>query len=129
MSGKVIRQKLITRDEVRAKRNTIFVFGDNMVRQGFGGQAGQMRGEPNAIGIPTKWTYYKGDRSYFTDADLPQVKKIIDSDFGKLKELKKRGHDIIIPENGLGTGLAQLPTRAPKILEYINQKIAELEES
>jgi hypothetical protein len=52
--GKVIRLKHITREMVRADPSTVFVFGDNMARNGLAGQAKEMRGEPNAIGVPTK---------------------------------------------------------------------------
>ncbi len=41
----------ITREIVRDNPKKIFVFGDNDERDGFGGQAGQMRGEKNSIGI------------------------------------------------------------------------------
>jgi hypothetical protein len=50
--GRVIRLQRITRAMVQADRDTIFVFGDNMKRAGYGGQAGQMRGEP--IGWPER---------------------------------------------------------------------------
>ncbi|KKL05458.1 hypothetical protein LCGC14_2605850, partial [marine sediment metagenome] len=44
----------ITRQMLRDEPDTLFVFGDNMQRRGLGGQAFAMRGEPNAVGIPTK---------------------------------------------------------------------------
>ena len=36
------------------------------------------------------------------------------------------GHDVVIPIGGLGTGLAQLPQRAPKIHACIERRIANL---
>lgn len=36
----------ITRAMLRAEPEKLFVFGDNFVRTGFGGQAKEMRGEP-----------------------------------------------------------------------------------
>ncbi len=53
--AKVIRQRIITRAEVRANPDRYYVFGDNMTGTGYGGQAAQMRGEVNAVGVPTKW--------------------------------------------------------------------------
>jgi len=47
-------EKHITRQMLRAEPGTLWVFGDNLQRKGLGGQAKEMRGEPNAIGIPTK---------------------------------------------------------------------------
>jgi len=68
--GKIRREKYITRAMVRAKPRTMFVFGDNMARSGFGGRAKEMRGEPNAVGIPTKWRPAKDEAAYFKDADF-----------------------------------------------------------
>lgn len=48
-AGKVLRVKFITRQMVESAPNTIFVFGDNMLRVGMGGQAGAMRGCRNAM--------------------------------------------------------------------------------
>ena len=51
---KVERIRFITREYVRANPDKIFLFGDNLEQRGLGGQAAAMRGEPNAVGIPTK---------------------------------------------------------------------------
>jgi len=123
--SKVIRQARITRAQVREERSTIFVFGDNLLGKGYGGQAGAMRGEPNAVGIPTKYAPDLRESSFFSDADFDRLRPILDQSFAKLKALKKY-HNIVIPADGLGTGLAQLGRRAPRILAYINQKIEEL---
>jgi redox-sensitive bicupin YhaK (pirin superfamily) len=42
----------------------LFVFGDNLRRTGFGGQAAEMRGEPNAVGIAPGY-----EQKHFADAD------------------------------------------------------------
>ena len=68
--GRIIRLASITRALVRSKPGTIFVFGDNMEGRGYGGQAAAMRGEPNAIGVPTKWRPQRDERAYFRDEDL-----------------------------------------------------------
>lgn len=44
----------VTRADVRANPDKIFIFGDNLAGRGFGGQAKEMRGEENAVGVPTK---------------------------------------------------------------------------
>ena len=70
MPGKIIRADNITRLQVRAGYGLrYYVFGDNMERRGLGGQAGVMRGEPNAIGVPTKWSPSNRPDAYFTDED------------------------------------------------------------
>jgi hypothetical protein len=110
--GKVIRSSHITREMVRADRNTIFVFGDNMVRRGLGGQAQEMRGEPNTIGVPTKWTPHREMRAYFTDKDFPRVMDDIQAAFDLMAEALHAGRNVVIPADGLGTGLADLTRRA-----------------
>lgn len=127
MKGKVYRQKHINRQNVKNRLTAIFVFGDNMMRQGFGGQAAAMRGEPNTVGVPTKWKPDNGIDSFFSDRDFDYVKKFIDDAFKKIQLYQEEGRDIVIPADGLGTGLADLSHRAPKILAYINAHIAALE--
>ena len=54
----------ITREHLRASPEARFVFGDNRERWGMGGQAGAMRGEPNAIGVATLYApgeFYRPD--------------------------------------------------------------------
>ena len=65
----LIRQKWITRDDLKSNRNQIYVFGDNMIREGYGGQAAAMRGEPNSFGIPTKWLPTNDTKAFFTDTE------------------------------------------------------------
>ena len=48
----IIFQDFITRKDVRENRFKIYVFGDNLQKIGYGGQAKAMRGEYNTIGIP-----------------------------------------------------------------------------
>jgi nucleoid DNA-binding protein len=123
--GRVIRQKMIYRKDLRANPRRLFVFGDNMVRQGYGGQAAAMRGEPNAIGVPTKWRPDIDLGDFFEDGDLnnSEVKAAIDDAFDAIRNALAEGRDVVIPTDGLGTGLAELPQRAPKIHAYIESKI------
>jgi hypothetical protein len=127
--GKVIRLKHITRDMVRADRNTVYVFGDNMARRGYGGQAKEMRGESNAIGVPTKWRPERSEAAYFTDAAFQQlnVRSELQYAFDRMEEVLASGRNVVIPADGLGTGLAELPRRAPHINRYIEERIAKLE--
>lgn len=112
-------KKRITRDYIKQNLETIFLFGDNMQRTGFGGQAQEMRGEINSIGVPTKWSPYTGEAAYFTDADLPKVQKFIDFPFDVAIAWLKAGRSVCIPADGFGTGLAQLEKRAPAVATYI----------
>jgi hypothetical protein len=126
--GVIVRIPHITRVMVQEDRRTLFVFGDNMEGRGLGGQAREMRGEPNTIGVPTKWRPGREERDYFTDADIRdrEVWHAIYSAFEKIRAALEAGQNIIIPADGLGTGLAELPTRAPKLHAAIEKAILEL---
>ena len=125
----VIRQKHIYRADIQANRNLLYIFGDNLARIGFGGQAREMRGEPNSFGIATKrqpsHNYYE---DYFHDEE-EDVMKILKDEFEKLdKEIFLLLYQaIVIPMDGIGTGLSRMQQYAPKALEFINQKLKELE--
>lgn len=119
--------QFITREYVRANRDKLFLFGDNLERRGFGGQAAAMRAEPNAVGIPTKKspTYKPG--AFFTDAEFEQNKAAIDAAFAEVaRSVSDSIRVIIIPSDGLGTGRAQLDKRAPRTFAYLQQKLTEL---
>jgi hypothetical protein len=77
----IIQKQWYTKEEIQCNPDKIYVFGDNEVRKGNGGQAKACRGEPNTIGIRTK--------------ALPW------------------------PADGVGTGLANLATNAPRTLAVI----------
>jgi hypothetical protein len=130
MTGILIREKWITREMVAQNPDNIYVFGDNMERIGMGGQAAAMRGFANAIGIPTKWSPGMNDEDFFSDEDLGEVLVCvrINAAFQEIEDLICAGYDIVIPEDGLGTGLSQLARRAPRILEYIEEFILGLSE-
>lgn len=119
----LVKVKFITRAMARAEPLTLFVFGDNMARAGYGGQAKELRGEQNAIGIPTK----NGPHVFFSDADFAQAKVAIDDAFMQLYRQLARGGKIVWPADGIGTGLAQLQTKAPTIWVYLETSRIALE--
>jgi hypothetical protein len=51
--GRLIVVVRPTRATARRYTDALFAFGDNLARTGRGGQAAALRGEPNAVGIPT----------------------------------------------------------------------------
>ena len=116
------------RQDLQGEPDVLFVFGDNMDRRGFGGQAKECRGEPNAIGIPTKWSPSMDPSAFFSDSDFPYVRSEILSGFHILADHLRRGGAIVLPKDGLGTGLAKLPTCAPKIHFFIERATARLHE-
>lgn len=130
---KILYQKIIKRADLKRNcREVLYLFGDNLAEVGMGGQAAEMRGEPNALGIPTKRTPAMDEASFFTDDDFDWVKNKYDSIFKGIRHrdasCNRTGYSVlVIPADGLGTGLAELPVRAPKIYAYLLLKISELE--
>lgn len=112
----------ITREDVRAEKDKIFLFGDNLTGRGFGGQAKEMRGEENAVGIPTKKFPTTNPSAFFNDKELAANVKAIDKAFSKIPPDKT----IVIPKAGLGTGLAQLKEKAPQTFAHLNRRLAEI---
>ena len=127
MPGTVIRQHRYTRASAERDPRTLYLFGDNLRGGGRKGQA-VIRGLPNAVGVPTKRRPDDEPASFLTDADLDEVAPRILAAFLRADEHLRHGGDVVIPADGLGTGLAQLPSRAPEVLAYIETRIRELED-
>ena len=120
---RILFQKVITRDDLRANTQCLYLFGDNLENRGLGGQAAEMRGEPNAVGIPTKYSpsIYLNDHHHFELVRLAYISK-----FSTLMAAKRDGRIIVIPADGLGTGLAKLETKAPRIWGMLQDFMREL---
>lgn len=126
MPGTLIYKKRISREDIQSTFPThIYLFGDNMRRVGMGGQAYSMRGEPNSFGVPTKWAPDSRESSYFSDGDFPgPVERAIDFPINLAFAWLLKGGKAVVPTDGLGTGLSELPTRAPQIYNYIEYRLA-----
>jgi hypothetical protein len=116
----IVYRTWITRDIVRNSPDELFVFGDNAERRGYGGQAAAMRGEPNTIGIATKMRPGMADADFFSDEN-PDHLDIIRDDCRLVWRALQRNKIINVPEGGIGTGLSQLPTRAPALYERLRR--------
>ncbi len=121
------RLDYITRELVRENPKKIFIFGDNDDREGYGGQAGQMRGEKNAIGIPTKKNPTLNPDAYYNDNEFENNKKKINFAITAILNKIKEGYSIVYPKKGVGTGLANLNVRAPKTYQFLVASINALE--
>ncbi len=108
----------ITRKYVEEHPEKIFVFGDNLLKTGLGGQAKELRGEPNSYGIPTKKYPSMEEDAFFTDKEFGDNVKAIAKAFA---EIPIDGREIVILP--LGTGLAQLYQRATNTYRYINLSV------
>lgn len=127
MPGKIVKVDMYVRTDLRNNFNTLYVFGDNMALRGLGGQARECRGEPNAIGIPTKWQPSMTPDSFFCDDDLDDVGPTIDGAFLELASHLRKGGTVVWPRDGVGTGLAKLEEKAPAIFKYIQDSLEQLE--
>lgn len=112
----------------------LYVFGDNLMQVGKGGQA-IIRDEPNAYGIPTKRKPSMSEDAFFSDkqeefdvvlealSDLRDEGYLsapspIDEDYGMGHYLEQY-ETVVLPIDMVGTGLAMLPEKSPKIFELI----------
>ena len=124
----VFTMRWIARSFVRSRPEVLFVFGDNMAMTGYGGQAKELRGEPNTVGIPTKWKPSRDSSAFFLDTDLPDVQPRIDEGFARLEAHLRAGGLVVWPEDGIGTGRACLKTCAPVIWDYIQARKKQLQQ-
>ena len=125
----LIYAKHIRREDLQANPRCMYLFGDNHLRTGSAGQAGAMRGEPNAHGIRTKWMPHNGLKAFFNDADYDVIVPLIDEDFQAPLAFARSGGIVVCPLDGLGTGFARLQGHAPKVLRYLREKVKEVQEA
>lgn len=116
-----------TVDDVRNNKDSLFIYGDNDIHLGNKGQA-IIRGEFNTAGIPTKKTPHSYSYAYYNDDDYDRncaniIKAMSDI---KKKILISKYKFLVLPANGLGTGLAKLPEKAPKTYEFLDKSIRQL---
>ena len=121
MIPKIVIVEHYTPELVRQYPNYAFLFGDNEKRSGTGGQA-VIRNEPNAIGVRTK----KSARPniYWSDKHKDSSVKMMSEDF--LRAFNGGYDAIVIPSNGLGTGLAKLKEKAPQTFKWLASFVNEL---
>jgi len=119
----IIFKEFITRNYIKLNTSKYFVFGDNDMRIGFGGQAKEIRGEPNSIGIRVKKGPGIEPSCYYYDSEYEDNIKKIEEDFQVVEKLLKQGRTVVFPSAGIGTGLGKLKDNAPKTLKYINNRI------
>ena len=114
---------LYTPELLRKHSDIIWVFGDNICRQGNGGQA-TIRNEPNAVGLVSKRTPDHSPTAYMTGT--PTDYDAVNADLSRIEELAISGKQLVFPAAGIGTGLARLQTTAPDLLAYIDSEISKL---
>ena len=103
---------------------SIYVFGDNVQRVGNGGQA-QIRHRTNSIGVATKRAPLMDDKAFYNDSfgDLKSLINDIDQLYSIHNSNTYDHMNLIFPKDGLGTGLSELPKRAPMINKMLSMML------
>jgi hypothetical protein len=114
----IVFVNMIHRHDCKAEPEARFVFGDNTTRRGLGGQAAEMRGEPNSIGVCTKRTPGMVTSSFFSDMALADW-AIMKEDLKQVAQALEEDRKVYVPSGGLGTERAMLPQRAPRMYRYL----------
>jgi hypothetical protein len=105
-----------------------FIYLGTMTKKkGNGGQAAEMRGESNAVGIRTKRAPSTDSESYWSDRNFDQNCSRIEDDLARVRSHLRRGGIVIIPTDGLGTGHAQMERRCPRTFYVLQQSLASLD--
>lgn len=113
----------------RSFPDSVFVFGDNSLRVGKGGQA-VIRDEPNSLGVVTKRRPSMSPASFFSDRDTEDFMAICE-DLHKVWQLVREGVTVIVPVTpegrvSLGLERAELKKRAPTLYTLIQEEIANM---
>lgn len=109
-----------TCSDVEANLNYLFVYGDNDLQRGRGGQA-IIRDLPNTIGLPTKKLPNNLPESFYTDLEYEKNKVKIDAAIEQIL-LKAEFYDgIMLPHDVFGH--AKLHLLAPKTFQYLSEQI------
>lgn len=111
-----------TKEVCALNPNKLFIYGDNTLRYGKAGQA-QIRECNNSVGIATKFHPGMGEMDFFSDLKLNQCTNIILNDIKKvilcLTNPSRNFDTLVLPINGFGTGLSELPERAPEVYKNL----------
>lgn len=123
----IIYQKMIHRDDCRRNPSVLYLFGDNERRTGMGGQAAEMRGEPNVVGIRTKRAPGRDDQDFWNDKQFEKNCALMEEDLSRVKSHLRRGGTIVIPSDGIGTNRAEMEKRCPKTFHVLVQVLSSLD--
>jgi len=109
-----------TCEDVKTNKHCLFVYGDNDIQKGKGGQA-IIRNFPNTIGIPTKKLPWQKPGAYYSDDEFHENMQKITLALEKVIK-KSRNYEIVyFPKDGLGTGLAHMEKECPLTFQALNK--------
>jgi hypothetical protein len=103
----------------------LYIYGDNLLRKGGKGQA-IIRTCYNSAGITTKRYPSNCEGSFFLDADIDEFKEELEADISYIFTRMPKYEALVFPKDGLGTGLAALPTTSPLCFKYLSLRLEEI---
>ncbi len=127
----IILQEKIMREDLRKHPDRVYLYADNLMMDGYGSQAAEMRGEPNAIALPAMRTPYDDVDAYLSDKDYASNVAHIDQAFAQIP----KDRSVVIPVTkdkdgrltpSIGLGLAYMRDKAYVTYCYLQTKFAEL---
>lgn len=106
-------EEIVTKQHLMDNPNHIFVFGDNLLRKGYGGAA-KLRDIPNTYGFITKKYPNNNDNSFYTPDEYHDIyQREIDA----LRGLMLVNPDVVYLISKLGGGLANRYGIFEKVIE------------
>jgi hypothetical protein len=123
--GQIFYADKLTPELCRKHPEALFVFGDNVVKQGNDGQA-CIRGEPNAVGIPMKWTPRMSQQAFFSDDDKKAENAMLIA-FKPVIDALEEGKNVFLPTDMPGDAPFKLEEKAPRLFALLHKMLDSLD--
>jgi len=113
----LIFQDLITENDLIDHPDRLYLFDDNEIRRGRGGQAGVCRGHPNVVSVATKRSPDCTLHAYWNDVEFDCFIASIAHDLTPAMLHILKGGTAVCPTRGLGTGLSGAASKDGAVTE------------
>jgi hypothetical protein len=113
---------ILKREHILHRPLILVMFGDNVIGEGYGGQARECRGLHNCQGVVTKYS----PQRFLSDSAYDQVVQMNVNAFARALMMLNSDGIVAIPYQGFGTGRAELKQRAPGIFGQLEKQVAVL---
>lgn len=117
-----VQREWYSKVQCKANKNKLYVFGDNLLRTGCGGQA-IIRYETNTHGIATKSFPGTHPTDYFDDSPHQAI-AVINDIHSLITKYHTGEYDcVVLPHDGLGTGLSKMDKTSPQLFKMMNSML------
>jgi hypothetical protein len=121
--GITIEPKVFTKALATSNPEAIYVFGDNVAKQGTVGNS-SVRGLDNAFGLFFKKDMNRTESSYYTNAEAGDFITIFDEQVEQLTNMIAEGKQVIFAKDLISTSeLADFKKNSPVVFEYVKAKL------